>query len=124
MRDHKYWIRIAEEDRTGIRNELAASEKVWRLIVFLAQSAAEKYLKGYLAYQGRSPERTHDMGDLLTECRGIDPSLEVLIEDCDHLSFFSVDARYPEFEGVYDEEAARRAVAASERICNAIQDRL
>jgi HEPN domain-containing protein len=123
-RDHEYWIRIAEEDRTVIRNEFAAPEKVWRIVVFLAQSAAEKYLKAFLAFNDTDPERTHDMDELLTKCTEFDPSLKVLVEDCGNLSPFSVDARYPEFEGVYDEDSARRAVAASERICNAIRGRI
>jgi HEPN domain-containing protein len=124
MRDYSYWIRIAEEDRTVIRNEFAAPEKVWRVIVFLAQSAAEKYLKAFLAWNGNPPERTHEMTELLKECCAFDPSLTVLITDCGHLSFFSVDSRYPEFEGIYDESSARLAVAASERICNAIRERI
>jgi HEPN domain-containing protein len=124
MQDYNYWVRIAEEDRTVIRNEFAAVEKVWRIIVFLAQSAAEKYLKAFIAFQETEPKWTHDMGELLKVCMSFDPALSVLNADCDHLTLFSVDARYPEFEGDYDENAARLAVAASDRICDAIRERI
>ena len=64
------------------------------------------------------------MGELLNRCCKFDSSLKILMNDCDHLSFFSVDSRYPQFEGTYDEKAADLAVAASDRICNAIRERL
>lgn len=123
MHDHEYWIRIAEEDRTAIQT-LRTGNGPWRIVVFLAQSAAEKYLKGFLQYHDLDPERTHDMEELLEECEKFDSSLSVLAVDCGNLSFFSVDARYPDFEGTYDEDSARRAIAASDRICNAIRERM
>ena len=123
MRDHEYWIRIAEEDKTAIEH-LRASNGPWRIVVFLASSAAEKYLKGYLAFQDCDPERTHDMNKLLVEARTFDPSLSEFVADCGHLSLFSVDSRYPEYEADYDENSALLAIAASERICNAMRDRI
>ena len=120
MRDHNYWLRIAEEDWTAIRNLRAAEDSPRRIVVFLAQSAAEKYLKAFLAFHDSEPKRTHDMDALLSECETFDPSLNLLAADCGQLSIFSVDARYPEFEGIYDEQSARLAVAAAERICDAI----
>ncbi len=123
MHDHEYWVRIAEEDRTAIQS-LRASNGPWRIVVFLASSAAEKYLKAFLAFQDSDPDRTHDMNKLLDECRTFDPSLNEFVTDCGHLSLFSVDSRYPEYEADYDEQSARLAIAASDRICNAIRDRM
>jgi len=123
MRDHEYWLRIAEEDRMAIRS-LSADAGPWRIVVFLASSAAEKYLKAFLAFHDRDPERTHDMNKLLIEGRTFDASLDELVSDCGHLSLFSVDSRYPEYEGDYDEVSARRAVAASDRVCMAIRERI
>lgn len=123
MRDHAYWLRIGEEDRTALRNLMAANGP-WRIVVFLAQSAAEKFLKAFLAFQDSDPEKTHDMNKLIVEVSSFDNALLDLEEDCGHLSLFSVDSRYPEYEGEYDETAARLAVAASDRICNAIRERI
>ncbi len=123
MRDHEYWLRIAEEDRTAIQH-LSASNGPWRIVVFLAQSAAEKYLKAFLTFFDANPERTHDMNKLLAECQAFDPELREFETDCAHLSLFSVDSRYPVYEGDYDEDSAMLAVAASERICDAIRTRI
>jgi HEPN domain-containing protein len=122
--DHKHWLRLGDIDLRCIANEMAASDKLWSVISFHAQLAAEKYLKAFLAFKGREPQKIHMLENLLKDAVGFDPSLVVLKEDCDELSFYSVDARYPEFEDRYDEDAAHRAVAAAERICEAIGDRL
>jgi HEPN domain-containing protein len=123
MRDHEYWLRISEEDRTALQT-LRASNGPWRIVVFLAQSAAEKSLKAFLAFKNDYPERTHDMNKLLVECATLDPTLNEFVTDCGHMSLFSVDSRYPEYEGEYDKESAMLAIASSERVCNAIRSRL
>ena len=64
------------------------------------------------------------MNKLLVECQMFDPSLNEFVNDCGHLSLFSVDSRYPVYEGDYDEQSALLAVAASDRICKAIRERL
>ena len=122
--DYTDWIRMAEIDLRCIGNELAVSDKLWSVIAFHAQLASEKYLKAFLAFSGQEPRKIHNMVDLLEETMKYDASLNVFQQDCENLSYFSVEARYPEFEEDYTEEIARDAVAAAERICNAIRSRL
>lgn len=124
MRDYRYWLRIAEDDLTCVRNELAAVDKPWAVIAFHSDLAAEKYLKAYLAFHRKQPERTHDLSALLDEAMKFDPSLEMLLQDCSDLGYFSIDARYPGIPADYSERLGLGAVAASERICKAILERL
>ena len=118
------WTRSAENDWLVIRNELLAAEKPWSMIAFHAEQAAEKYLKAFLIRNGERPLRTHDLGGLLQLCAKFDNTLAVFADDCDALTEFAVDARYEDFIEYNSEPVARRAVAASERVCNAIRDRM
>jgi hypothetical protein len=53
-----------------------------------------------------------------------DEALAVLVEDCEGLTEFAVDARYEDFLEYNTEPIARRAVEAAERVCTLIQQRL
>jgi HEPN domain-containing protein len=122
--DYRDWFRMAEIDRRCVANLLAVSDKLWSVIAFHAQLAAEKYLKGYLAFRGQEPKKIHNLVDLLEEAMHFDPTLALLERDCDHLAYFAVEARYPEFEDDYTEEIAQDAIAASDRIRDAVLSRV
>ena len=117
------WIRKAENDSKNIRATLASADPAWDTVCFHAQQAAEKYLKAYLVFQGDIPPRTHDLVLLLRLARDFDPTLDAQRNDCDLITHFAVDARYPTVVEP-DEAVARSAVAAAERIRTAIRQRL
>ncbi len=121
--DHEKWVALAEEDWLVITNSLAASRQPWHARGFHAQQAAEKYLKAFLVFKGVRPIFTHDLGIIIASCKGFDPSLVDLLEDCEMLTDFAVDARY-EFDDRPSEMAAREAIQAARRVTNAIKDRL
>ena len=122
--DYTGWFRMAEIDRRAVATLFASPDKLWSVITFHAQLAAEKSLKGYLAFRGKEPEKIHNMIALIEDAMNFDPTLSILERDCNNLSYFSVEARYPEFEENYTEDVARDAIAASDRICNAIRERI
>ncbi|MBI4664540.1 MAG: HEPN domain-containing protein [Verrucomicrobia bacterium] len=117
------WIRKAENDFKNIRANLASAEPAWDTVCFHAQQAAEKHLKAYLVLQGDIPPRTHDLGLLLRLAKDFDAALDALNTDCDFLTDYAVEARYPDVIEP-DETAARASVAAAERIRDAIRQRL
>ena len=46
------WVRYAEEDMGVAEREMQSKTLAYHTICFLCQSAAEKFLKGYLIAQG------------------------------------------------------------------------
>ena len=116
-------MRKAENDLKTVRASLASPDPPWDTICFHAQQAAEKHLKAYLVFQGQLPPRTHDLGQLLRLARDLDPTLAPLALDCDSLTDYAVEARYPDIVEP-DEATARSALTAAEHICLAIQQRL
>lgn len=121
--DVQAWMAKAEEDRLCIRNNLAAAKVPWSVVCFHAQQGAEKYLKAFLVARAVSPERTHDLEYLLGECMRHDPSLASLLDDCQALSAFAVDSRYPDVLPDEDEQIGRQAVAMCDRICDEVRRR-
>ena len=89
------WLRFADENLLVAERELAYEEPAFHTVCFLCQSAAEKYLKGYLIAQGWSLEKTHDIVVLLGLCADYDESFVELLEDGAVLNEYIVAGRYP-----------------------------
>lgn len=102
------WFRLAEENLLVAEQALRTDMPVSHTICFLAQSAAEKYLKGYLIAAGWTLERTHDIVVLLGLCAEYDSAFEDLLNDGVILNEYIVAGRYPgdlAFEEIGNEEA-------------------
>jgi HEPN domain-containing protein len=64
-------------------------------ICFHFQQAAEKYLKAYIIAMGLEFRKIHDLLLLLKQCSSKDPSFNNFSEDCEYLSTFYIETRYP-----------------------------
>jgi HEPN domain-containing protein len=111
----KAWVGKAENDFKNIAATLASTDPAWGTVCFHAQQAAEKYLKAYLVWKGRIPPRTHDLGLLLRLVKDFEESLGAMATDCDFLTDYAVEARYPDLIEP-DEASGRASLAAAERI--------
>jgi HEPN domain-containing protein len=121
--NYRDWIRSADDDLLTVDSVMAAFRVPWGIVCYHSQQAGEKLLKALLVYHGSTPQRTHDLGALLTSCREVDPEVGVSADDCDLLSDYAVTARYPE-DIPPSEDEARAAVAAARRIQAGILSRL
>lgn len=81
--------------------------------------SAEKYLKAFLVYRGLDFPKTHDLEALAARLRN-EKSLGVSPDDLAALKRYATVTRYPGEEEIPLSEA-RRAVAASKRLRNAIR---
>ena len=108
---YQFWFAKADNDILNIENNIAAESVPWDTVCFHAQQAAEKTLKGFPLYNGRTPKRTHDLVVLLTECVEVAPDLRKLEGVCQKLTYFSVGVRYPDDLYEPTEQDARQLVA-------------
>ncbi len=83
-------------------------------VCFHSQQAAEKALKGALAFDGIVAPFTHDLVRLVGLLSS--QTAEVLA-DATSLSPYAVASRYPDADEKYDYDQARLAVAAGLPIC-------
>ena len=110
------WFRKARDDHKSAKVVLEEGG-YYGTTCFLAQQMAEKYLKGFLIYEGWKLVKVHDLVKLLNECRKITPAFEALEEDCVLLNDYYVETRYPLDTPVdYSKKEARSALTSAENI--------
>ena len=130
MREHDFqtaaraWLAKSSSDLRSARLLMDADPPETDVAAFLSQQAAEKCLKGFLAYHGVDPPRTHDLGllaDLAAEHR---EALRALDDIARPLGRFAVEVRYPFIEDPPDREEAAQAVKRAGRICQRTRELL
>lgn len=112
------WLRYAEQDLRLAERAVQDGTPSYHTICFLCQSAAEKFLKGYLIARGWTLEKTHDIVALLKLCAEHDPTWANLAPDGAVLNEYIVAGRYPGdivFEDIGKAEA-EEALEAVQRI--------
>ena len=111
------WTSKADEDFEFARINLDEGKKFYAQICFHLQQAAEKYLKAFIIANDLEFRRIHDLSLLLKICSAQDPSFEDLREDCEFLTAYYVDTRYPvHWPTKFSREEAQKALRSSDRI--------
>ena len=100
------WIEIAEEDLSFAKHAFTISSGVpYRIITFHSQQCTEKYLKGFLVFQGVEFPYTHSITTLINLCSKIDGSFEKL-RKAEILTSYATANRYPgEFRKLRKQDA-------------------
>jgi HEPN domain-containing protein len=109
------WFQKAENDLLNVENNLRAERYAGDTVCFHCQQAAEKYLKGFLAWHRIPFLKTHDLLELLKQVKGpAGASADDLSPHLALLDQHSVSTRYPqEYEEPLDEQEVREAVSAA-----------
>jgi HEPN domain-containing protein len=103
------WLVKASGDLRAAAHEFTAAPPILDDIVFHAQQATEKALKGFLTWHDRPFRKTHDLVELGQACVDIDASLEPLLRRAAPLTEYAWRFRYP---GDPDQPADEEATAA------------
>ena len=112
------WAKLAARDLAMAKRLLGPGD-LSAGVCFHAQQAAEKYLKAVIVRQFERPELTHKLNDLLRDARKAGVDLPGIDADCAVLTPYAISGRYGDDER-FDESMARSAVAAAERIAEAV----
>lgn len=114
MQNHEKWLIKAENDLQAAKLLLKA--KYLDVAIYHTQQCAEKALKGYLAFQKRPIEKTHDLVALAILCVKLNPKFTALRSIVENLNPFSVAFRYPEVEIHPQNQVVVHAVRDAEKI--------
>lgn len=114
----KEWLNKAEEDFGFASRNLADKDNTfYAQISFHFQQAAEKYLKTYIVAYELEFKKIHDLPELLRICQDYNDSFAELQEDCEFLTDFYIDTRYPvHWPAEVSREEAKKALKAAEHI--------
>ena len=124
VEDTRAWLERARQDMGAGRADLAADPSYPGDAMFHAQQAAEKALKGFLAWYEVIFRKTHDLRELFGNCSRIDPSLRELGERAESLTPYAWHFRYPSERDEPTSEEAEEALALAREVYDAILARL
>lgn len=89
------WIVKADEDYEFARINLEEGKNFFGQICFHFQQAAEKYLKAFIVAHELEFRKIHELPLLLKICMSKDSSFHEIREECEFLTAFYIDTRYP-----------------------------
>jgi HEPN domain-containing protein len=113
--DVKEWLQIADEDLYSAKILNKQYRKPVEIICYHCAQSAEKYLKGFLAYNGIMPPKIHNLIKLHQMCADIDHGFKILRKECKFLNIYANDIRYP-FRIEVTEDNATYAIKFVEKI--------
>ena len=117
--DHaRGWFLKAESDLATVKRMLEGVGP-YDTACFHAQQAAEKYLKGLLAFLEQPFPFTHNLEELEALCKDLFPEWPLADADLTNLTPYAVQLRY-DFEFWPDRETAEEALKLSEQVRTAV----
>lgn len=114
------WFLKAESDLSAARRVLDG-EGPFDTACFHAQQAAEKLLKGFLAFHDQPFPHTHNLEELARLCCALDPSLDFGRVDVTELTPFAVEMRY-DFEFWPSRDTGQEALDLAMQVRRTILD--
>ena len=112
------WFRFANTDLL-ISEHLRSMHPVpLEAICYHCQQSAEKFLKGYMVYNGTDvPPKIHDLIVLKVECEKHDNRFNEISQACNILTRYGVQPRYPD-EIEVTENDMEKALEYARQICD------
>ena len=117
------WLQYAKNDLRAGRFLLGMKPVPAEIICFHRQQAAEKALKAFLAYNGTSVPKTHDLSNLIELCVGHCKDIESLAEPSISLNDYAVEIRYPDASQI-EHTDAQKALKDADKILTFVQRRI
>lgn len=121
------WLRYASQDMRAAANGMSADPPLLGDVVFHCQQAAEKSLRGFLAWHGIPFRETNDLAEIGAQCVELDSSLEPIVTQAASLTEYAWKYRYPSSPGESEEpttDEVQQAMNVTHSVASAIIDRL
>ena len=118
------WFRLAEEDFKYANDTFKETEN-YRMICFICQQVAERYLKGFLQSHNMKFPKIHDLPELLDLSVKKDKGFSDFIRHCEILTNYYIDTRYPAGIGgeIFSKKIAEEALNLTREIIDFIKDK-
>jgi HEPN domain-containing protein len=122
--DTMAWLAKADMDLEAAAHDLTAASPFIADAVFHAQQAAEKAMKGFLAWHDTPFRKTHDLAEIGRQCASLDSSLESVLIRAASLTQYAWKFRYPGEPQEPSIEEAKQAIALAREVYEAVVLRL
>jgi len=117
------WLKLAQQDISAARVLLASDPPLLESGGFHCQQAVEKAVKGYLLWRGVPFPRVHTLGLLFDLAEQQDASFRTVRDECEWLTRFAVQDRYPHGRKI-SHNKAKEALLAAETAVRLVRNRL
>jgi HEPN domain-containing protein len=101
------WLYLADMDIDSAKLLHEMRPRHFEIICYHCQQSAEKYLKAFLFSHDIEPPKIHDLARLRIMCMEIDRSFEVLERECNYLTNFASQPRYPQELNLNDKNVTK-----------------
>ena len=118
------WLVRASSDLRAAETLLTASPPLADEAVYHCQQAVEKALKGFLAWNGRTFRKTHNLEEIGEQCLALDATLRAVIDQAVPLSEYAWKFRYPGASYNPPAEEVAEVLAIARRVVEALFQRL
>lgn len=115
------WLDRARSDLRAAR--LLHDGGAYSEALFHCRQAAEKALNALLTFHERAFRKTHDLGDLSSECLAIDPSLQPDVLAAEDLTRYAWRFRYPGAPYKPDSTEAQDGLQKAAAVLSAVENR-
>lgn len=122
--DCRVWFAEAGKDLRGAAALLRLAPPLTGRVMFFAQQAVEKGLKGFLTWHDTPLKRTHDLHQLGRRCSEIDGTVELVMFRVAYLTKFAVAGRYPGEGQDPTPSEARKALKLAREAVKVLLERL
>ena len=116
----KGWLIKAQHDLATAGNLAADPDPYLDTAIYHCQQAAEKAVKGFLAFHDQRVVRTHDVRYLVTLAMPFVESLSSCLESAERVTPYATAFRYPDEILEPEPEEFEQALAAAEEICTSV----
>ena len=119
------WLDKADQDFRFAQINLEEGKPFFAQICFHFQQAAEKYLKAYIVAHELEFRKIHELPLLLRICTSKDPSFNQLMDDCEFLTTYYVETRYPvHWPTNFSYDETQKALHSASRIRSLIKEKM
>ena len=118
------WFTIGNNELGFARAGLEDLDAFYPQICFLCHQAVEKYLKGFLVYNGVNFPKIHDLTELAKLCAKINKGFSQFLGKADILSQYYIVSRYPVEYPPASKKEAEEALEIADKLINFIQKKL
>ena len=124
VEDTASWLRKAKQDLEAAQQLLKPKKALTGVAVFHCQQAAEKTLKGFLAWHDVPFKKTHYLKEIGEACIKQDATLREIVDRAVPLTAYAWKFRYPGEPGEPSREEVASALAIATEVYREIVARL
>jgi HEPN domain-containing protein len=119
----KDWLRKSSAD-LKLATKSISDDETLDPAVYLTHQSAEKSLKTFFVFLGKTIPKTHDLGMLLDDCTKFDVEFVLLQKACKYLDPYGFNSRYPNDSFHVNQRDLIEAIDMANKVSNFVKNKV